>query len=109
MASSTKFVDFILEQLKDVGEVYTKKMFGEYCLYANNKVLGLICENQLFIKPTKAGRDFLGENALQAPAYKGAKPSFLIENIDNEQWLCELARLSLEELPELKKRKKSGK
>ncbi|PID47130.1 MAG: competence protein TfoX [Proteobacteria bacterium] len=105
MASNQEFVDFVLDQLEDVGDVYVKKMFGEYCLYANGKVLGLICQNQLFIKPTKAGRKYIGE-VVEAPAYKGAKPSFLIEDkIEDKEWLSELVRISLKELPEPKKKK----
>lgn len=30
MASDQNFVDFVLEQIKNAGEVTAKKMFGEY-------------------------------------------------------------------------------
>ena len=79
MASDQDFVDFVLEQIKNAGEITAKKMFGEYGIYANGKIFGLICDNKLYIKPTISGREFIG-NVVEAPPYEGAKPSFLIED-----------------------------
>ena len=108
MASDQKLVDFISDQIRGAGEIVAKKMFGEYGIYSDGKIFGLICDNKLFIKPTLAGRKFIG-NPVEAPPYPGAKPSFLIEEkIEDSEWLSELVRLSLKELPEPKpKRKKS--
>ena len=78
MASNQNFLDFVLEQIKNAGEITAKKMFGEYGIYSDGKLFGMICDNKLFIKPTSSGRDFIG-NVIEAPAYEGAKPSFLIE------------------------------
>lgn len=99
MASNQNFVDFVLEQIENAGEITAKKMFGEYGIYADGKLFGLICDNKLFVKPTQAGREFIG-NVVEAPPYKGAKPSFLIEDkIEDRAWLSELVRISVEELP----------
>ena len=106
MASDKNFVDFVLEQIKNTGEVNAKKMFGEYGIYADGKLFGLICDNKLFIKPTTSGREFIG-NVIEAPPYKGAKPSFLIEDkIEDSEWLSELARITVKELPDPKSKKK---
>ncbi len=106
MASDQKFVDFILAQINNAGEISAKKMFGEYGIYADGKLFGLICDNKLFIKPTKAGREFIG-NVVEAPPYAGAKPSFLIEEkMEDSTWLSELVRLSAKELPAPKPKKK---
>ena len=106
MASDQKFVDFITDQISGAGEIITKKMFGEYGIYADGKLFGLICDNQLFIKPTAAGRQFIGEVNEAAP-YPGAKPGFLIEDkIENRDWLSKLVRMTLEELPVPKPKKK---
>ena len=105
MATDQKYVDFVLDQLQTVKEVTAKKMFGEYGVYSRGKIFGVICDNRLFIKPTSAGRAFIGD-VVEAPPYKGAKPSFLIdEKIDDRQWLSELIRLTVEELPEPKPKK----
>lgn len=106
MASDQNFVDFVLEQIKNVGEITAKKMFGEYGIYADGKIFGLICDNKLFIKPTISGREFIG-NVVESPPYKGAKPSLLIEDkIEDSEWLSELVRISVKELPDPKPKKK---
>ncbi len=102
MASDQNFVDFVLEQIKNAGEIIAKKMFGEYCIYSNEKLFGVICDNKLFIKPTKAGREFIG-NPTELSPYEGAKPSFVIEDkIEDSEWLSKLVRVTVKELPEPK-------
>jgi len=106
MASDQKFVDFITDQIKRAGEITAKKMFGEYGIYSDGILFGLICDNKLFIKPTKSGREFISE-VVESPPYPGAKPSFLIEDkIEDSEWLSKLVRISIKELPEPKKKKK---
>ena len=81
-------------------------MFGEYGIYSDGKIFGLICDNKLFLKPTESGRKFIGD-VVEAPAYKGAKPSFLIEDkLEDREWLSELIRISVKELPMPKAKKK---
>lgn len=109
MASSEDFAQYIVEQLQGVGEISIRRMFGEYCLYVDGKVLGLICDDKLFVKPTKAGKSFIGDDLVEAPAFPGAKPSFLIEEqLEQREWLRELVRVSYDELkfPKPKKKKK---
>jgi len=106
MASNQKFVDYIVGQIENAGEIVAKKMFGEYGIYSDGKIFGLICDNKLFFKPTKSGREFIGD-VVEAPAYPGAKPSFLIEDkIEDKDWLSELVTISVRELPEPKRKKK---
>lgn len=38
-----------------------RKMFGEYTFYSKGKAVALICDNQLYAKPTKAGKEYIGE------------------------------------------------
>ena len=109
MASDKSFVEFVVDQIENVENVTSKSMFGEYAVFSNGKIFGLICDNKLFIKPTEAGRSFIGEPN-EAPPYPGAKLSFLIEDkLEDRQWLSELVRISLKELPEPKPRKKKKK
>jgi len=51
MATDKAFVDFVLDQIENAGEVTAKKMFGEYGVFSNGKIFALICDNKLFIKP----------------------------------------------------------
>jgi TfoX/Sxy family transcriptional regulator of competence genes len=109
MASDENFVKFISEQIETAGQIRYRKMFGEYAVYCNEKVVTLICNNQLFVKPSNAGREFIGD-VVEAPPYKGAKPSFLIEDqFENKEWLSELIRLTENELPPPKKKKSKRK
>lgn len=102
MASDQEFVDFIVVQIQKVGVITAKKMFGEYGIYCNDKMFGLICDNKLFIKPTKAGREFIG-NPVELSPYEGAKPSFVIEDkVEDREWLSSLVKITLKELPEPK-------
>lgn len=106
MASDQNFVDFVVEQIQNVGKITAKKMFGEYGIYADEILFALVCDNKLFVKPTISGRAFIGE-VVEASPYEGAKPSFLIEEkIEDSDWLSELIRISLTELPPTKARKK---
>jgi TfoX/Sxy family transcriptional regulator of competence genes len=106
MASDQKFVDFVTEQIQKTGTITSKKMFGEFGVYSDGKIFGVICDNKLFIKPTKAGREFIGD-PIELPPYDGAKPSFLIEDkIEDSEWLSKLIRLTLKELPEPKPKKR---
>jgi TfoX/Sxy family transcriptional regulator of competence genes len=62
-------------------------------------VVALICDNQLFVKPTDAGRSFIGE-VTEAPPYPGARLAFLIEDeIEDGEWLSRLISLTEEQLP----------
>jgi TfoX/Sxy family transcriptional regulator of competence genes len=106
MASDREFVDFIVDQLESAGEVRSRMMFGEYAIYCNDKVTALVCDNQLFIKPTEAGRAFIGD-VVEAPPYPGAKLSFLIEDrFEDRDWISELVKITSAELPEPKPKKK---
>ncbi len=107
MASDKSIVEFILEQIAPAGKVRAKMMFGEYAIYCNEKVVALVCDDQLFIKPTNAGKAFIGEIS-QAPPYPGAKPYFLIsgDHFDNSEWLSHLIKISAAELPIPKKKTK---
>ena len=103
MPNEKVFLDYILEQLEPIGDVRYQKMFGGATLYCDQKVFGLICDNQLFIKPTEAGKSFIGK-VTEAPAYQGAKNSYLIDDIDNSDWLCELVLKTASELPKPRKK-----
>jgi TfoX/Sxy family transcriptional regulator of competence genes len=99
MASDLSFVEYVRDQMHGAGAVTFKKMFGEYALYVDEKVVALVCENQLFVKPTVAGRALLGAVTEGSP-YPGAKPQFLItEQLEDQQLIVELMRATAAALP----------
>ena len=81
-------------------------MFGDYGIYCNGKIFGLICDDRLYLKPTEAGRKLLRSEELRPP-YDGAKNYFYIADVDDRQYLSLLARATYEELPEKPKKKKT--
>lgn len=106
MASDQAFVDFVEAQIDSTCGVSSRKMFGEYALYAGGKVVALICDNQLFVKPTDAGRAFIGR-VTEAPPYPGARPSLLIgDRIEDREWLSELIRITERAVPAPKPKRK---
>ena len=106
MPNEQVFVDDVLEQLDSLGNVRINKMFGGATLYFEDKVVGLICNNQLFIKPTPIGKAFIG-NVEEAQPYEGARDYFLIDDkLDDSDWLCELVLKMATQLPKVKPKKK---
>ncbi len=100
MASRHGTVDFIVEQMASAGVVTARKMFGEYAIYCDQRLVALVCDDKLFVKPTVAGRAFIGQ-VTEAPPYEGAKPCLVIpgERWDDRDWLSTLVRVSAAELP----------
>jgi len=100
MATGKSTIDYILDQLSSLGEVRARKMFGEYALYFEEKVVALVCDNELFVKITNGGKALVGKRYKEGFAYPGAKPSLVIgaEELDNSQRLCELIRTTAAEL-----------
>jgi TfoX/Sxy family transcriptional regulator of competence genes len=88
-------------------------MFSGYCLYCDGKVVGLICNDVLYIKITEPGMIFVGEDYQEGRAYNGAKPSIMIDDrqLEDNVWLSELVRITADSLtlPKLKKAKNKKK
>lgn len=106
MASTSEFVDYVCDQISLGGEISYKKMFGEYGIYCDGKIIGLICNNQFYLKKTKFGEEELGADVEEAPPYTGAKPQYVIESLDDKEFLGELIKGTTEELPMPKPKKK---
>lgn len=107
MSTTQSTVDFILDQLRDAGSIRVRKMFGEYALYCDEKVVGLICDDTLFIKITEPGKKFVGKDCEEGTAYPGAKPSLRItgDKIENAEWLSDLVRITAKNVKLPKKKK----
>jgi len=104
MASNADFVQYIADQCSGAGEIVAKKMFGDYGIYCNGKIFGLICDDCFYLKPTEPARELLREVDLRAP-YDGAKPYFYIADVDDRDYLSTLVRTTCKALPEPKKKK----
>lgn len=109
MSSQQSTVDFIVDQLAGAGDLLSRKMFGEYALYCDTKIFALICDDQLFIKPTEAGRKYLKE-VVEKPPYPGSKNYFWISGDlwDDADFLRELVKVCVAELPLPKPKKRKA-
>lgn len=107
MASKPEFVQYAADQLAEAGVITYRKMFGDYGLYCDGKIVALVCDNQLFIKITQAGKALCPELP-EAPPYDGAKNYLLVEDIDDRQRLAALVRATCDELPPPKPKKKKA-
>jgi TfoX/Sxy family transcriptional regulator of competence genes len=107
MSSSPEFVEYVTGNMSDAGTITFRKMFGEYGVYCNGKIIALICDNQLFIKPTEPGKALM-TNIETVPPYPGAKPFLLIADdlLDDTEQLSRLVRTTADALPVQKIRKK---
>ena len=109
MASTVEFATFVTEQLGGSARGVTCcKMFREYDLYCHELFFGVICDDALYMKPTKAGEALLAaRDALAlAPPYQGTKNYLLFENLDDTALLAELLDATLDALPPPKPKKK---
>ena len=105
MASNADFVQYIADQCAGAGDIAVKKMFGDYGIYCDGKIFGLICDDRFYLKPTQAARALLRSVELQPP-YEGAKDYFLIADVDDRDYLATLVSATCKALPEPEPKKK---
>lgn len=107
MSTKPSTIEYIKDQLAGVPGMRSRKMFGEYALYCGDKVVALVCDDELFVKITEAGRVFVGERYTEGAAYPGARPSMRIDEdlIEDRERFMELIRITAEALPVPKPKK----
>lgn len=98
VASSREMVDYVCDQLRGAGTVTARRMFGEWGLFCGGVYFGCVCDNQLFIKPTATNVDLLERPEPMAP-YEGARPYWLIEDLEDREGLAALVKRTCAELP----------
>ena len=104
MASSVATVEWIVKQIARAGKIRVEKMFGEFGIYCDDKIVAMVCDDQFFVKRTEAGYAFWGEHQ-EAPPYPRAKPLLILseEDMQNKAKLVELIQITYEHLPKQKK------
>ena len=104
MVSNSDFVQYIVDQCSGAGVIDVKKMMGDYCVYCDGVLFGLICDNNLYLKVTEAGKAVLKEVILRPP-YDGAKDYFYISDVDDRDYLTALIKATIPALPKPKAKK----
>ena len=104
MASTKKYLDFILEQLSELDEISYRAMMGEYIIYYRGKIVGGIYDDRFLVKPVKSAVVMMPEADLELP-YEGSKEMLLVDNVENKEFLRDLLEAMYGELPVVKKKK----
>ena len=84
MATTKDYRDFVLEQLNLLDNITCKSMIGEYLLYYNGVLFGGIYDDRLLVKIVESNKKY---NMKESVPYEGAKPLYLVEDIDNQETL----------------------
>lgn len=104
MSTSPATIDHILDTLSPL-RLTTRCMFGEYAIYLDEKVVALVCDDTLFIKPTPGAKSLLAD-AEMAPAYPGGKDWIIGSAVLDDPNLCiRTLRTIAAELPPPKPKK----
>ena len=103
MATINEYIEYVCEQIKGVGEVRYKKMFGEYMVYVNEKPVLIVCNSTVYVKQLPEINDLM-EGAIVGFPYKGAKEHYILD-IDNSE-LCKKVVIELEKVTPIPKKKK---
>ena len=101
MASSSEYLEYVLDLLVDVPDVSSRKMMGEYLLYASGKLFGGVYDDRFLVKDTAASRKTL---TIAEIPYEGASEMMLVD-VEDRTVLADLVAEMLPELPEPKKRR----
>ena len=97
MACNADFVQYIVDQCSGAGAITVRKMMGDFCIYCDGVLFGLICDNNLYVKETDDGRAVLKDAVLRVP-YPGARDHFYIEDVDDRDGLAELVLATVKAL-----------
>ena len=95
MSSSKQFKDFILEQLRELDNITCKSMMGEFLLYYNGILFGGIYDDRFLIKKTNSNKEY---SLAEEIPYKNAKPMYMVENLDDVDYLSNLIKTTCENL-----------
>ncbi len=108
MATKKTTIEYLLDQLSSIKDIRSRAMFGEYALYADEKVVALVCDDDLFVKVTEPGKKLVGTHYEEGFPYPGAKPAILITGdlTEDRTFLANLIKATAKALPAPKPKKK---
>lgn len=104
MASTQEYIDFVCTQLEGVGVIRAKKMFGDWCIYVDEKCVILACDNQCYVKQHPAIEPLLQGADLGHP-YPGSKEYYILD-IDHRAEARSVVKILADVLPYPKPRRK---
>lgn len=104
MATDVSFVEYVTEQAALPDRITHKRMFGEFGIYIDGKIVAFACDNSLFVKAADATAGMTASLPRRAP-YRGAKPYPVADELlDDSDRLQALLIATAEAMPEAKAR-----
>ena len=104
MATTIEYIEYICEQIKGIGEIRYKKMFGEFMVYVNEKPVITVCNNTAFVKKLDSIQEMM-QNAETGFPYKGAKEHYILD-VDESDF-CQKVKKKKKKVTPLPKPRKS--
>jgi len=102
MATDQSFVEYVIEQSGLDERITFKRMFGEYGIYIDGKIVAFACDNSLFVKAADATAA-LTANLPRRPPYPGAKGYPVADELlDDSEQLHALLVATANAMPEPK-------
>ncbi|MCI8273197.1 MAG: transcriptional regulator [Clostridia bacterium] len=105
MATTNEYIEYVCEQIKGIGEIRYKKMFGEFMVYVNDKPVIIVCNNVPFVKKLDCIKEMMQDAEIGYP-YKGAKEHYILD-IDNTDFcrsvIIEVEKVTSIPIPKKKK------
>ena len=95
MASTNEYHDFILEQLSEAPNITCRPMMGEFLLYSTGVLFGGIYDDRLLVKIVLENEQY---KMLESIPYDGAKPMYLVEDVDDKEKLAEIVNATVKGL-----------
>jgi len=105
MATSIDFINYVCDEIKGVGLVTYKKMFGEYMIYVNEKPVLTVCDGVVYVKKVDYLESLMKDAEVGFP-YKGAKEHYILDIDDSDFSKCVVSLLEKNTLVPKKKIKK---
>ena len=92
MASTKEYCDYILEQLSEVSDITCRPMMGEFLLYSASVLFGGIYDERLLVKIVPENEQYKMPESIP---YDGAKPMYLVEDVDDKEKLAEIVEATV--------------
>ena len=100
-----EFNEYVREIFSVAGEIVIKSMMGGYLVYLNGKLIGDICDNELFLKRTPTSDRILADSELRYPYEESKTLMYVFDRFEDTAIVKELLEGMYTELPASKKKK----
>lgn len=104
MATDADFIEYVCSQISAAGEVRSRKMFGDYVVYLDDKPVMTVCDGICYVKKLPAIAGMMQDAECGFP-YEGAKEHYILD-IGHGGQATEVVKALWEILPFPKKRNK---